>query len=151
MTAPSRKGPWSEAELAAFLDETRVPLRLACNGSRGAPVLASLWFVPEQGRLWCATQRSARVVEHLRRDPACAFEVAPETPPYRGLRGQGRATLHDDRGESTLRILVERYLGDLDSEFARWLLARAENETAIEIEPETRVTWDFRARMSGAG
>jgi hypothetical protein len=31
--------------------------------------------------------------------------------PYRGVRGTGVATLHDDRGEDILRVLIERYLG----------------------------------------
>ncbi len=43
------RGPWSTDEVERFLMETRVPLRLACNGSRGHPVLASLWFLPMEG------------------------------------------------------------------------------------------------------
>ena len=112
--------------------------------------MASLWFVPQQGELWCATQRSADIASLLTRDPRCAFEVSVEAPPYRGVRGTGAATLHDGRGEEILRVLLERYLGDTRSKFARSLLARAENETAIRIEPETLVSWDFRARMGAA-
>jgi nitroimidazol reductase NimA-like FMN-containing flavoprotein (pyridoxamine 5'-phosphate oxidase superfamily) len=145
-----RKGPWSQEHLERFLSEARIPLRLACNGASGAPVLASLWFVPIEGRLWCATQRSAHVVSHLSRDPRCAFEVAVDTPPYRGVRGQGLARLHDARGEPILRTLVQRYLEDSSSEFARWLLSRADRETAIEIEPRALVTWDYGRRMSPA-
>ena len=145
-----RTGPWSDEEVERYLSGARIPLRLACNGASGHPVLASLWFVPMEGRLWCATQRSASVVSHLASDPRCAFEVAGESPPYRGVRGQGLARLHDERGESILRTLVQRYLDDPGSEFARWLLARADRETAIEIEPRSLVTWDYRDRM-GSG
>ena len=145
-----RKGPWSQPEIERFLEQTRAPAKIACNGSSGFPVLASLWFRPEGGRIWCATQKSSRVVAHLRRDPRCAFEVAQDTAPYRGVRGQGVAALHEERGEAVLRSLIERYVGDLDSEFARWLLARAENETAISIEPQTLLSWDFRERMRAA-
>ena len=146
-----RKGPWSEQEIERFLQQTRVPLRFACNGASGRPVMASLWFLPRDDILWCATQRSASVVSHLRRDSRCAFEVAPETIPYRGIRGQGHAELHDERGEEILRLLVDRYLEDPDSRLARWLLSRAERETAIAIEPRTLLSWDFRERMGGAG
>lgn len=142
-----RKGPWSPQQVDRFLGEFRAPLRLACNGAAGTPVLASLWFVPLEGKLWCATQRTASVFSHLGRDPRCAFEASVETPPYVGVRGQGRATLHEDRGEPILRLLIDRYLKDSGSRLAGLLLARVEHEVAIAIEPETLVSWDFRERM----
>jgi len=128
-----------------------VPLRLACNGASGHPVLASLWFAPlaDDGLLWCATQGDARVARLLERDPRCAFEVADERPPYRGVRGQATATLHPERGEEVLRRLIDRYLDDPGSDFAAWLLARAERETGIAIAPRSLLTWDFRERMGG--
>jgi hypothetical protein len=145
-----RKGPWLKNEIERFLQQTRIPLRLACNGASGHPVIAALWFLPRDGTLWCATQRTASVVSHLRRDRRCAFEVAPETAPYRGLRGKGHAELHDERGEEILRLLIDRYLEDPTSRFARWLLSRAPQETAIAIEPLTLLSWDFRERMGDA-
>jgi hypothetical protein len=150
MSPVRRKGPWSEREIEAFLDQACIPLRLACNGASGHPVLASLWFVAREGRLWCATQQSAAVAEHLRRDPRCAFEVAVETPPYHGVRGQARVHFDDTQGEPLLRELIDRYLGDADSELARWLLARADDETAIAIEPRSVLSWDYRDRMGEA-
>ena len=95
----------------------------------------------------CATQRTASVVSHLRRDPRCAFDVSVESPPYRGVRGPGLATLHDDRGEEILRTLMDRYLENPPSRLTDFLLARAANETAIAIEPQTLVSWDYRERM----
>jgi hypothetical protein len=142
-----RQGPWTSEETGRFLRETRIPLRLACNGASGHPVIASLWFLPLDEKLWCATQRTASVASHLRRDRRCAFEIAPETPPYRGVRGQGLAELHDGRGEEILRLLIDRYLEDPASRLARWLLSRAGEETAIAIEPLTLLSWDFRERM----
>lgn len=145
-----QKGPWSRDEIQRFLRESRIPVRIACNGASGHPVLVSLWFVARDGELWCATQRSASVASLLTRDPRCAFEVSVEAPPYLGVRGTGIATLHDDRGEEILRVLIERYLGDTHSKLARFLLARTEQETAIRIEPQTLVSWDYRERMGAA-
>lgn len=145
-----RKGPWTGVEVERFLEQARVPIRLACNGPSGHPVLVSLWFMPLEERLWCATQRSARVAALLARDPRCAFEVAAESAPYCGVRGQGIARLDAQRGADVLRRLVERYLPDPDSGFARWLLARADREVAIAIEPRSLVAWDYRERMGGA-
>jgi hypothetical protein len=125
-------------------------MRLACNGASGHPVIASLWFLPRGNVLWCATQQAASIVSHLRRDRRCAFEVAQDTPAYRGVRGQGVAEIHEERGEEVLRLLIDRYLEDPNSRLARWLLSRARQETAIAIEPMTLLSWDFRERMGGA-
>ena len=146
-----RKGPWSADEVERFLSETRVPMRLSCLGESGFPVLASLWFVPEEGAIWCATQRAARVAVLLERDARCAFEIARDDPPYRGVRGQATARVVPERGEEMLRLAIERYLGDTRPGFARWLLSRAETETAIAIEPRQLLSWDFRERMGGSG
>lgn len=142
-----QKGPWSADQIHHFLRDVRIPVRIASNGASGCPVLASLWFVPEAGKLWCATQRGSSVVSLLSGDPRCAFEVSVEMPPYRGVRGTGVATLHDDRGEEVLRVLIERYLGNESSKLAKLLLARVDRETAICIEPRTLVSWDYRERM----
>jgi nitroimidazol reductase NimA-like FMN-containing flavoprotein (pyridoxamine 5'-phosphate oxidase superfamily) len=142
------RGPWSGDEIERFLVETRVPLRLACNGASGHPLLASLWFVPLGGKIFCATPSRAHIVRRLEKDPRCAFEVAPETMPYRGVRGRARVALRPERGREILELLAQRYLGDTRSAFARWLLERPEPETALEIAPESFVSWDFGARMS---
>jgi nitroimidazol reductase NimA-like FMN-containing flavoprotein (pyridoxamine 5'-phosphate oxidase superfamily) len=146
----SGNGPWSTEQIERFLLEVQVPVRVAVNAASGYPMIASLWFVPMDGNLWCATQRTSRVVQILTRDPRCAFEVSVEAPPYRGVRGSGVATMHDDRGEEILRTLIGRYLRDPTSRLARSLLARVEHETAISIEPRTLVSWDYRQRMEGS-
>ena len=119
-------------------------------GAAGHPLLASLWFLPLEGRLWCATQQGARVAELLRRDPRCAFEVSVEAPPYRGVRGTGRVVLDDSRGEEILRTLIARYLGDDSSRLARFLLSRVASEVALCIEPQSLVSWDYQERMGEA-
>ena len=141
-------GPWSAAQIAAFLDSSIIPLRLAVMHPDGGPLVLSLWFQPDEDGLWCATSRNAFVASALRRDPRCAFEVASEVPPYRGVRSQATAVLHDDRGEPTLKRLLDRYEFAPMSKLGRALLARAQNETAIQIRPHRMSSWDFSSRMS---
>lgn len=143
-------GPWSAEQVAAHLEQAVIPLRLAVLGAAGAPLLLSLWFLPSEGALWCATSGKARVVHHLRRDPRCGFEVAADTPPYRGVRGQGRASLHAADGADILSRLLRRYRIAPDSRLARMLTARADQETAIRIDPDRVTSWDFSQRMAGA-
>lgn len=140
-------GAWSVAETEAFLAGAVIPVRLAAIGMHGIPLVVSLWYLYEDGCLWCATQRDARVARLLAADPRCGFEVAPEAPPYHGVRGQGRAGLRREGAQALLGRLIDRYLGDRDTPIARWLLDRAVNEIAIRIEPSWIAVWDYRARM----
>jgi len=141
-------GPWSLERVHEHLESTAIPLRLAYASQSAHPQLLSLWFVWRDGALWCATSAQARVVAMLEHEPRCGFEVAPDAPPYHGVRGRGIATLDRARGAETLELLVDRYLGTRESPFARWLLARAASEIAIRIKPASLASWDFSARMT---
>ncbi|MEE4186000.1 MAG: hypothetical protein V2J12_09560 [Gammaproteobacteria bacterium] len=139
---------WDLPTVETFLQDVVIPVRLGCIDTAGAPLICSLWYLYEAGAVWCATQQSASVVALLGREPRCAFEIAPETMPYRGVRGQGRAVvLADGEGEVVLRRLLKRYVGSCETGFARWLLKRAATEVAIRIEPEWLNSWDFSDRM----
>lgn len=139
---------WSLTEIESFLGKCVVPLRLACVAPSGIPIVCSLWYLYDDEKFWCATQMSARVVKYVERYPFCGFEIAPETPPYKGVRGQGQVTLSKETGLDLLRRLIDRYIGSQDSEFARWLINRGDNEVAIAIEPTWITAWDFSRRMA---
>lgn len=140
-------GPWSLDRIHAHLENTAVPLRLACVSASGHPQVLSLWYLWRAGSLWCATSPRARVVAMLEREPRCGFEVARDLPPYCGVRGRGIATLDRARGAEILAALVDRYQGSRETRLARWLLARSASEVAIRIEPESLASWDFAERM----
>jgi nitroimidazol reductase NimA-like FMN-containing flavoprotein (pyridoxamine 5'-phosphate oxidase superfamily) len=139
---------WDEPQIKRFLADCVIPIRLGCLDSKGSPLICSLWFLYDDNALWCATQQSASVAKMLQANPQCGFEVAPEAMPYRGVRGQGQASLSVEHGAAVLARLVDRYLGDRESDFARWLLARAADEVAIKITPDYFTSWDFSRRMS---
>jgi nitroimidazol reductase NimA-like FMN-containing flavoprotein (pyridoxamine 5'-phosphate oxidase superfamily) len=141
---------WGRAQIEAFLGECVIPVRLAVLNSESLPLVCSLWYLYDEGCLWCATQRTASVVKLLAREPFCGFEIAPDSMPYRGVRGQGRVTLDDATGSRTLTRLIDRYLGTRESGFAQWLMARSNAEVAIRVEPEWMTSWDFSQRMSDA-
>ena len=138
---------WSAAQIGEFVLRTEIPVRLACLSDSGAPLLCSLWFLYDSGAIWCATQRGARLVALLEQDPRCAFEIAGDTPPYRGVRGQGSTSLSSADGPAVLLRLIDRYLHGRDSAFAKWLIARQDDEVAIRIEPAWLTSWDISGRM----
>jgi nitroimidazol reductase NimA-like FMN-containing flavoprotein (pyridoxamine 5'-phosphate oxidase superfamily) len=144
MQAP---GIGSNDEIDEFLREAVIPMRLACLDREGHPRVLSLWYLWRDGALWCATSPRAWVVEQLRHDPRCGFEIAGETQPYRGVRGKAMAELFPERGTAVLAELVDRYLGRRDTRFARWLLERGDDEMAIRIVPSAFSSWDYSGRM----
>jgi hypothetical protein len=143
-------GPWNPSRVARYLDETVIPVRLACRAPSGWPLVLSLWHLHRDGALWCATSARAHIVRCLEGDPRCAFEVARDTPPYLGVRGRGRVELLPERGREILGALIDRYLGDRGTPLARWLLGRADDEVALRIEPLRLTSWDYTRRMGPA-
>ncbi len=110
----------------------------------------SLWFLYEDGAFWCATNGKARLVDYLQSQPRCGFEVAGDTPPYRGVRGKGTAAIVPEAGGDILVRLLRRYAIDPDSTLARSLLAKIDQEVAVRISPTRITSWDFTRRMDGA-
>jgi nitroimidazol reductase NimA-like FMN-containing flavoprotein (pyridoxamine 5'-phosphate oxidase superfamily) len=142
------KGPWQHSDVEQFLQQAKIPMRLACNAEDGFPRVVSLWYQYEDGQLLCVTHRDSKIVALLRKDPKIGFEVAPNEPPYCGVRGQATARLQSLDNEATLKQLLERYLGESESKLGQWLLSRSAEEILICISPERLYTWDYRERMS---
>lgn len=131
-----------------YLQETIIPLRLATATTTGWPVVLSLWYLFEEGSLYCATQQQAQVVTYLLQEPRCGFEVAADQPPYCGVRGRAIATIEPQRGIEILRRLLIRYLGNDINQLAQKLLSRPTPEVAIRIDLQSSSTWNFSNRMA---
>jgi nitroimidazol reductase NimA-like FMN-containing flavoprotein (pyridoxamine 5'-phosphate oxidase superfamily) len=144
------KGPWDQAQVDSFLRNSTFPLRLACVAEDGFPRVVSVWYGYDGQHLRCVSHRSSQLVNLLERCDRVGFELAPNEPPYHGVRGQGIARLDADADGVVLRQMLQRYLGGTTSKLARWLLSRAEDEMLITIEPLRLFSWDYRERM-GAG
>jgi nitroimidazol reductase NimA-like FMN-containing flavoprotein (pyridoxamine 5'-phosphate oxidase superfamily) len=148
MTEVKITGPWSEHEIAVYLANTVIPVRLSVVSASGWPVVVSLWFQYQDGVLMCASKPHARIVELIRNNPRCGFDISTEAPPYSGVRGQGTAFLDDQQGETILEQLIDRYVDPAATNFRRWLKKDAKEELAIRIVPHRLMTWDYRQRMT---
>jgi hypothetical protein len=142
------KGPWDKARIDTFLRESTFPLRLACVGDDGFPRVVSVWYGYDGECLRCVSHRSSQLVSLLQRCDRVGFELAPNEPPYHGVRGQGIATLDSDADGAVLGQMLQRYLGGADSKLGNWLLSRAEDEVLITIAPVRLFSWDYRERMA---
>jgi len=122
-------------------------MRVAANTDSGFPVVLSLWFLPEGDDLLAAVHRDSRIAHRLAADPKCAFEIAPNEPPYRGVRGQAVASMSPKGAGELLERLLDRYLGSTDSSLGRFLLARVEDELVVRLQPVRISSWDYTERM----
>jgi hypothetical protein len=148
MQSLSVDSAWPLNKLEDFLTKCRWPLRLAIMSDSGFPLICSLWFAYEDGRLLCATTRQAKVVDCILANPQCGFEIAPNEPPYFGVRGQAVATVSAEGSMDLLGNLVDRYLGSRETKFASWLLRRSDDEVKIELDIRWMTSWDYSGRMS---
>lgn len=141
-------GPWSPTEVSDYLDTTVIPIRLSCVDRASWPRVFSLWYLRRDCEICCSTQAKALIASALAANPRCAFEIAADRPPYRGVRGRGLARVEPQPPEDILRLLIQRYLGDEESSLARWLLSRRASEVAIRIIPTHLHSWDYTRRMT---
>ena len=139
-------GPWDEAAVRQFITSSIIPIRLATNGKTN-PLVQSLWFLFADDAIWCCTQNDAVVAKRLRNDPNCAFEISADQPPYRGIRGSGRAELIAPAAGELLPKLLDRYSIAGNSQLATWLLSRVDQEVAIRIDNLLITSWDYSSRM----
>ena len=134
-------------DVESYLAQATIPARIASATQSGWPVVVSLWYLYQGGRLYCATQQSAKIVKYLTHEPRCAFEIASDQMPYCGVRGQGIAEIDSGQGKDILERLLLRYLDDTHNPLAQDLLARSDTEIAIVIEPVNLFSWNFNDRM----
>lgn len=136
------------------LTNSKIPIRLACMSISDWPIVVSLWYTYLNEKVYCATQNTAKVVKYLRKNPKCGFEIAGDSFPYRGVRGYGKASIVENKGEEILRMLIQKYLTGKETTISslklyKLLLSKEhlQNEVAIEIIPSAMFKWDYKKRM----
>lgn len=134
-------------KIETILNDTKIPIRLACITSTGYPVVISLWYIMENEKIYCATQKKAKIVSYLKNNPTVGFEIAADNPPYKGIRGYGQAKIVESIGENILNILIDKYLGKKISTLSEFLKRNSDTEVAIEITPKKLNTYDYSKRM----
>ena len=127
--------------------DSKIPIRLACIKPNGMPSIVSLWYIQIDGKIYCATQKSAKIVSYFQKNPLCGFEIAGDKPPYKGTRGEGNVKVLDEKGQEILAILIQKYLGDKESMLSSFLKNNSKTEVAIEISPQKIFNYDYSKRM----
>ena len=147
METLSKKSAWEVAAIFDYLETANVPVRVAVLDG-DYPLICSLWYEMKDQSLICVSHKNSTIAKLLQREKRCAFEVASNHPPYKGVRGKADVTVDDEEVESKLRRLIHRYLGSSNHSLAHWLLSRSEDELAFVLEPQWLTSWDYSNRMT---
>jgi len=137
-------------EIDKFIPDSKIPIRIAFMKSTDLPAVISLWYVYNNGKIYCATQKTAKIVSYLKKNPVCGFEIAADKPPYKGVRGEGTVQILNETGAYVLDLLMEKYLGEKESTLSKLLRNNSKTEVAIEITPQKIFHYDYSKRMKGA-
>lgn len=137
-------------EIDRFIPDSKIPIRLSFMKSPAIPAVISLWYLCDKDKIYCATQKKAKIVSYLQKNPICGFEIAADKPPYKGIRGEGTIRIKDELGPDVLNLLIKKYLGEKVSKLSEFLRHNSKTEVAIEINPEKIFHYDYSKRMNGA-
>ena len=142
------RGPWTATMIETYLDSSKIPLRIAVSRTLGPPIVLSVWFVRSGDELIGATRPTSTLIKCLERSPECGFEVASDTPPYRGVRGSAGVLLDREKGSEVLDHLLIRYLGSTETPLSEKLRMASKDEVAFRLQPSLLVSWDYSNRMA---
>ena len=137
-------------EIDKFISDSKIPIRIAFMKSNSLPAVVSLWYICKDGKIYCATQKTAKIVSHLKKNPVCGFEIAADKPPYKGIRGNGTVRILNETGPYVLDLLMDKYLGEKESTLSKLLRNNSKTEVSIEITPQKIFHYDYSKRMKDA-
>jgi len=140
----------SKNELDSMVYDKKIPIRIAFIKPDGTPNVISLWYEIENEKIYCATQKTAKIVSYLKNNPKCGFEIAADKPPYKGVRGDGIVKIIEEKGIEILETLMKKYLGEKESTLSKFLRDNSKSEVAIEITPNKLFNYDYSKRMKDA-
>ena len=134
-------------QINRFIPEIKIPIRLGFIKSNNAPAVISLWYVCNDGKIYCAVQKTAKIVAYLQKNPICGFEIAADKPPYKGMRGEGTVQTLNETGAYVLDLLIDKYLGEKESTLSKFLKKNSKTEVALQITPQKIFNYDYSERM----
>jgi len=134
-------------EIAAFLESSKIPLRLGTINSKGEPNIHPVWYHYSNNKLYLMSTKDTAKVRNIKQHHTVYFSIDTDTMPNRGVKGKGTATIIKDTGKAiTLsEKIVAKYLGDPNSSMAKRMIdeVRKGSEVLVEITPQFFSTWDY--------
>ena len=141
--------PLTADEAKDFLVISRLNVHIGTIDTKGYPnIHPTLYYFDESSNnIYLATSKHSKKIINLKRNPLIYFCIDDPNPPYKGVRGKGKARINENIHDniSIVEKIMLKYLGSLEHQMARTLieLVRKGDEVGIVITPEYFPTWDY--------
>ncbi len=147
-----------EIELTAeerkqFLAEAKTII-LSSIDHRGYPHTVPMWFVVDpQGDILMTTYGKSQKAVNLRRNPRAALLVESGVAYHelKGvlIRGQARVIEDFEKVLATLKLVHQKYYGEVGGGIEEAMEAQARKRVVIRVTPERTSSWDHRKLGGG--
>ena len=151
--APTMSLPLTEQELVDFLTNSKLNAHLGTLDEKQEPNIHPAWFYYDRlnNKLYIETSKSSKKMSNIRKNKTVYFCIDEPNIPYKGVRGKGKVTIHDDIDFNVPiaeKILI-KHLGDIEHPMAKLLLSyiKKGESSILEIIPDYYSTWDNSKRI----
>src|SRR5262245_42317316 len=129
-----------QAEMHAFLTETKIFVKVGTLGEDGWPNVNPAWYEYDGECFWLVTKELAGFCRNMRRDPRVSLCIDNPEPPYKRVMAGGQAEFIEADGVELARRMVLRYLGPEGMDYFEATLALP--RVLVRIRPERLSSWD---------
>lgn len=147
--SPGFGSPLNEQEIKDFLANSKLNVHLGTVDEKQEPNIHPTWYYFDtiNNKLYVETSKSSKKISNLVKNKTVYFCIDEPNPPYKGVRGKGKVTIHKDIdfNVSISEKIMLKYLGDLEHPMAKSLLTYVKNgdSVVLEITPSYYSTWDY--------
>ena len=139
----------TEIEINEFLNSSKLNIHLGTIDDNHTPNVHPTWYYFDlvDKKIYIETSKLSKKANNLRRNNNIYFCLDDPSPPYKGVKGRGICTIHDDINHNIpiAEKIMTRYLGSIHHPMAQKLMSFVRNGDSIiiEISPKYYSTWDY--------
>jgi general stress protein 26 len=147
--SPSFGSTLNEQEIKDFLTNSKLNVHLGTVDEKNEPNIHPIWYYFDSlsNKLYVETYKESKKFSNIKKNNAVYFCIDEPNPPYKGVRGKGKVTIHEDINFNmpVAEKIMVKYFGDLENPGSKQLLSFIKNGDSVmlEISPEYYSTWDY--------
>lgn len=135
-------------EISEFLSKSKKNLQLATIDDKNEPNVHPVWFLYENGVIYCATEKKSKKIQNILKKNIVYFSVDDDNSEFKGVRGKGTVRILEDPDSnvSIAEKIIIKYAGDLKSKLAKEVIEEIKTgiEVVLEITPKFYSVWSFQ-------
>ena len=141
----------TEAEVKHFLGNNKLNIHIGTVDNKGDPNIHPTWYYYDDStnKLYIETSKYSKKIANLglKRNNIVYYCIDDPNPPYKGVRGKGKAKIYEDVNYNVpiAEKIMVKYLGSLAHPMAAALMSRVRDGDSVilEVSPNYYSTWDY--------